>query len=296
MKITLRQLEVFAAIASFGQVTRAAQSVAITQSAASMALADLERQLDAPLFDRVGRRLVLNETGRMLINRARDVIDRARDIEALAGDTGSAFDIRLGASVTVGNHLLPDVIRILRQTTPNGRVHIQRFNTEQVLEKLLSFEIDVGFVEGPVEDIRFRCLDWKVDELVVFAAPTHSLAGRSLKPSDLGEAQWILRENGSGSRVVFERACAENGITPCVTLELEQPEAIRQCVRAGLGISCLSRLDLEDSFARGLLVPLSTPFLQLHRRIDVVLNQSKYLSHGIAAILQACGLEAIRPV
>lgn len=290
MKVTLRQLEVFAAIASCGQVTRAATSLAMTQSAASMALADLERQLDAPLFDRVAKQLVLNEIGRMLITRVQDVLDRVRDIETLANGAHSAFDIRLGASVTAGNHLLPDVLQRLRQAMPNGRIHVQRFNTDQVLEKLLRFEIEIGFVEGPVEDERFRCLNWKTDELLVFAAPDHPLAGRSLTPAELAEAPWILRESGSGTRRVFERACLQAGFVPRARLELEQPEAIRQCVRVGLGLSCLSRLDLEESFASGALVPLSTPCLQMSRRIDIVLNRAKYVSHGILAVLEACGV------
>lgn len=291
MKITLRQLEVFAAIAHHGQVTRAAQAVAMTQSAASMALSDLESQLGAALFDRIGRQLVLNETGRLLLPRAQDVLDRVREIETVGSGKDAAFDLRLGASVTVGNRLLPMLLSQLKADFPKGKVQVQRCNTEQVLEKLLAFEIELGFVEGPVEDVRFRSFPWHQDELVVFAEPSHPLVGREVTPEDLNEAEWITREPGSGTRTVFERACANAGIAPRIVLELEQPEAIRQCVRAGLGLSCLSNLDLEEAIRSGTLVPLHTPFLDMRRDLSVVISRDKYIGQGIAAILRECGID-----
>lgn len=130
MKITLRQLEIFAAIANHGHVTRAAEAVAMTQSAASMALAELEQQLGTPLFDRIGRQLRLNETGRQLLPKALDVIDRVRDIETAPLNQELAFDLDLGASLTTGNHLLPDLLAELRRRHPQGRARLSLKNTE----------------------------------------------------------------------------------------------------------------------------------------------------------------------
>jgi len=296
MKITLRQLEVFAAIASYGQVTRAAQAVAMTQAAASMALADLEAQLGVALFDRVGRQLRLNDTGRQLLPRARDVLDRVQDIEQLTSDTSPAFDLHLGASVTIGNHLMPELIAHIRQTYPLGRVHVSRFNSEQVLSHLAAFRLDLGFVEGYADNGEVLRYPWRQDRLVVFAAPRHPLAGRVLTLADLMNAEWVMREAGSGTREVFEQACLEQGFTPRLSLELEQPEAIRQCVKAGLGLGCLSELELEDAFRAGSLIPLRTPGLTMVRHLDVVINRHKFVSHGIAAVLRACGIDPVARV
>lgn len=292
MKITLRQLEVFVAIANHGQVTKAANAVALTQGAASMAIADLEQQLDAKLFDRVGKQLILNETGRLLLARAQDVLDRASDIESLASGRESMFDIRLGASVTIGNHLLPALVAGIRKRYPNARIHILRYNTEQVLAHLRDFSIEVGFVEGPAEDRRYRSFPWKKDQLALFGAPDSPLAGRTLKPADLAAADWVMRESGSGTRKVFERACAQHGIAPRIALELEQPEAIRQCVRAGLGYGCLSLLELKDAFKSGTLARLKAPFLDLHRNLNVVVNRDKFIGQGMSTILEECGIRA----
>lgn len=290
MKITLRQLEVFNAIASHGQVTRAAEAIAMSQAAASMALADLEQQLGVSLFDRIGRQLRLNDTGRLLLTRAREVLDRVHDIETMAHGQDSVFDLHLGASVTIGNHLLPTLIARLKRHYPNGQVQISRYNTEQVLTQLQAFQIDLGFIEGPVEDEHFRRFHWQQDRLVIFSTPEHLLTKHPLSPSDLSGADWITREHGSGTREVMDRACSRCGISPHIVLELEQPEAIRQCVKAGLGIGCLSQLELEDAFRAGSLVPLNTPFLDMQRSLDVVIHRQKFISHGIAAVLAECGI------
>ncbi len=294
MKITLRQLEVFAAIASYGQVTRAAQAVAMTQAAASMALADLEAQLGVMLFDRVGRQLRLNDSGRELLPRAREVLDRVQDIEQLADSTSPVFDLHLGASVTIGNHLMPALIARIKAEYPQGRVHVSRYNSEQVLAHLAAFRLDLGFVEGFADNGEVRRLSWRQDRLVVFAAPDYPLVGRVCALPDLAQAEWVLREAGSGTREVFEQACLEHGFSPRVALELEQPEAIRQCVKAGLGLGCLSELELEDAFRAGSLVPLQTPDLTMLRHLDVVINGHKFISHGIAAVLNACGIDSAR--
>lgn len=292
MKITLRQLEVFAAIASHGQVTRAAQAVALSQAAASMALADLEGQLGTPLFHRVGRHWQLTDSGREILPLAREVLDRVGDIEDIGRTRGAAFDIHLGASVTIGNHLLPGLIAELMQLHPLGKVQVSRHNTEQVVSRLLAFQIDLGFIEGPVNDPRLTCFDWRQDELQVFAAPGHPLAGAALAPEDLAAAGWIVREPGSGTRECFDRAMADAGIRPRIVLELEQPEAVRQCVRLGLGLGCLSALELREAIHAGWLLRLQAPFLALSRQLRIAVHAQKHRTRGIQAILDLCGADS----
>lgn len=288
MKISLRQLEVFAAIASHGQVTRAAQGLAMSQAAASMALADLEGQLGTPLFNRQGRQWQLTDSGREILPLAREVLDRVGDIEAIGQTRGAAFDIHLGASVTIGNHLLPGVIADLGQRYPAARVKVSRHNTEQVVARLLAFQIDLGFIEGPVNDPRIACFPWCRDELQVFAAPGHPLLGKTLTAEDLAAVGWVSRESGSGTREHFDRALGDVGIRPRIVLELEQPEAVRQCVRLGLGLGCLSSLELRDAFQMGWLVPVAAPFLDLSRELRIALHAGKHRTLGVQAVLALC--------
>ncbi|MFT3964196.1 LysR substrate-binding domain-containing protein [Propionivibrio sp.] len=293
MKITLRQLEVFAAIAGRRHVTRAAEAIAMTQSAASTALAELEQQLETKLFDRIGRQLLLNEAGRQLLPKALDVLDRVREIEAAARSGEPAFDLHLGASLTIGNHLLPGLLAELGRRHPHGEVRLSLKNTEQVVADLLNYRIDLGFVEGPVQDERLQRFVWHQDRLSVFAAPEHPLAGRTASHGDLKDVGWVVREKGSGTRDVFDRALASAALPRRVAFELEQPEAIRQCVRNGLGLGCLSLLELRDAFQAGWLAPVGTPFLNLERQFQVILHRDKHLSPGLRAILALCGVDGV---
>ena len=293
MKITLRQLEVLTAIANHGHVTRAAEAIAMTQSAASTALAELEQQLGTTLLDRIGRQLRLNEAGRQLLPKALDTLDRIREIEAASQGGEITFDLHLGASLTIGNHLLPTLLAELRRRHPRGQVRLSLKNTEQVVADLLSYRIDLGFVEGPVQDERLQRFIWLQDRLAVFASPDHPLAGKTATHDDLKAVQWILRERGSGTREVFDRALASTALPCSIAFELEQPEAIRQCVRNGLGIGCLSTLELRDAFQSGWLMPISTPFLSLERQFQVVLHRDKHLSPGLRAILALCGVDGV---
>ena len=293
MKITLRQLEVFAAIANHGHVTRAAESIAMTQSAASTALSELEQQLGTLLFDRIGRQLRLNEPGRQLLPKALDVLDRVREIESASDGGQLAFDLDLGASLTIGDHLLPALLAELGRRHPRGRVRLSLKNTEQVVADLLAYRIDLGFVEGLVQDERLQRHVWHQDRLSVFVASDHPLAGKTATHDDLKEVSWILREKGSGTRDVFDRALASASLPRRIAFELEQPEAIRQCVRNGLGIGCLSTLELRDAFQSGWLAPVTTPFLNLERQFQVVLHRDKHLSPGLRAILALCGVDGV---
>ncbi|WP_263770371.1 LysR substrate-binding domain-containing protein [Propionivibrio soli] len=293
MKVTLRQLEIFAAIATYGQVTRAAEGVAMTQSAASMALSDLERQLGSPLFDRVGRQLVLNEAGRQLLPKALQVLDSVREIETAASSSTAAFDLRLGASLTIGNHLLPGLLAQLQERYPSSRFDVSLRNTEQVVADLLAYRIDIGFVEGPVQDERLQRFFWRHDRLSVFVPPEHRLAGKVATQDDLVGVSWILRERGSGTREVFDRALANATLPVRIAFELEQPEAIRQFVRAGLGLGCLPWLELRDACAAGWLALVDTPFLNLQRQFQAVVHRDKHLSLGIRSVLSLCGVDLV---
>ena len=290
MKITLRQLQVFVAIATQGHASRAADTIGMTQSAASMALADLERQLGSQLFNRAGRQLRLNDLGRQLLGQAVEVLDRVAAIEAAARGDTNGFDLHLGNSVTIGNHLIPHIIARLKQRFPKAQLRLSRLNTEHVFEQIEHYKIDLGFVEGPGDSRMVRRIPWKTDQLVIFCAPDHPLAQLTITPEHLSAAEWIMREPGSGTREVMAHALHTSDITPNIAFELEQPEAIRRCVRAGLGIGCLSELELEEAFRAGTLIPLATPFLDMKRNLDVIIHRNKALTGGVSALLEAADI------
>ncbi len=289
MRFTLRQLEVFVAIARGENVSRAAEALALSQSATSAALAELEHQFDCPLFDRVGKRLRLNERGSALLPRAVELLDRALEVEALLRDDQTPGKLRVGATLTIGNYLAPLIMADYLQRHPAGQVALTVHNTATIVAQVQRYEIDLGLIEGRADDTEIEVEPWVEDELVVFCAPEHALAGRgTVSVEELTHEWWILRERGSGTRETLEQALRhlQGGLQR--RLELEHTEAVKRAVESGLGIGCISRLALRDAFRRGSLVPLEVPELDLARRFQFVWHRGKYHTAAIRAFLAAC--------
>lgn len=284
LKISLRELEVFAAIAACESVTRAAAEVALSQSAASQALAQLEQALGVALFDRIGRGLQLNESGRALLPRARALLDEAAALQGLFGD--SALFLRLGASTTIANYLLPQRLAALRQRWPQCRVALQVANTRDIVAAVAALQADFGLIEGPCHHPALVSLPWLDDELVVFAAAGHALAGREVDHAELAAAPWLLRESGSGTREEVERVLLPHLASLNVEMELGDSEAIKRAVAAGLGVSCLSRRVVAELLDSGVLVELRTALPPLHRTLWHIRHRDKTASSSMLAFLQ----------
>lgn len=290
MRITLKQLEVFIAVAQSGNVTRASESLNITQSATSMSLSDFETQLGRKLFDRIGKRLQLNDSGRLLLPKALDAIARVSEIESIASsDAALIGQLRIGASLTIGNYMLPGMIGSFMQHHPGAQVTLDVANTRHVIQALEQFQIDVGFIEGFCHQPDIEVIPWCRDELVIFAAPSHPLASaRNITADDLASADWILREPGSGTREIFDNAILGRISRLNLLMEFGHTEAIKRAVETGIGIGCASRRTLEDALAAGSVVVLPTPFLNLERELYLLIHRQKYRTQGLEAFLDHC--------
>ncbi|MBX6420722.1 MAG: LysR family transcriptional regulator [Nevskia sp.] len=296
MRIRLRQLEVFAAVCRHGGIAAAAAHLPLSQSAASQALAELEAALDAPLFERAGRRLVLNERGRELLPRALALLEQAQALESQARTGALAGTVRLAASLTIGSYLLPPLLARLQARHPQLCVELAVVNTQGVIDAAARFAADAGFIEGPARHPELDIRPWRDDALAVIAAPGHPLARkRRLRPADLGACAWALREPGSGTREVFERAAQRAGFVPQAVLELGQSEAVRRAVAASELLGCLSYLALAEARTRGEIAILRAPFLDLRRKLYVVLHRRKFVSASLAAVLAVCKVPVTAP-
>lgn len=290
--ISLRQLEVFVSIAATGTVRAAAERLHVTQPAISMALAELERQLATTLFNRERGRLYLSLQGKELLPQAQEILERVHDLEHYAEDQSGSLrgELRLGASNTIGNYLVGDLLGEFVTLHPQVSLHLTVENTHDIIQHLLHHELDVACIEGPFNHPQLELLPWRDDFLTVCAAPDDPLAVRSsLEPDDFLDAKWILREPGSAMRILAEQALTS--LPPGqIFLELGQVESIKQAVIAGLGISWLPEVATVDAIASGRLVRLDAPFLQLKRRFSVVVHQSRYHSAVLKAFLQSLAL------
>ncbi|OWY39491.1 LysR family transcriptional regulator [Xenophilus sp. AP218F] len=290
MHFSLKQLQVFLAIAEHQNVSRAAAELAMSQSAASAALAELEKMYDIQLFDRIGRKLALNAAGQALRAQGQALLDQAGELEALLRTGLALAPLTVGATLTVADYLAPRVISDFARACPAARVRLEVANTSHLIEQLANFELDVGLLEGDCQHPDLVTRPWHRDELAVFAAHDHPLAllRRPLRPADLAGAHWLLRETGSSTRGVLEQAAREAGIYVDCRLELASNASILQMIAAGNGIGCVSRLLLEDGLRDGRLAVLDTPFLRLSRNYCIAMHRRKMPSQSLERFIAQC--------
>jgi DNA-binding transcriptional LysR family regulator len=290
--ISPRQLEVFVQVALHGSVRAAAEQLYLTQPAASMALAQMERQLGAPVFARERGRLWLNTRGRELLPLARELLERHAEFARAGGAGGGALsgELRVGASNTVGNYRVDELLGTFVRAHRDVAIRLRVANTQAIAKGVLEHELDVGCVEGPVSNPALEARPWRDDALLVCAPPQHPLAHkRRLRPADFAGARWVLREPGSATRATSERVLAQLPAGETV-LELDQIEAIKQAVVAGLGIACLPAVAVTDALAAGRLRALKTPFLDLQRKLSVLLRRQTYRGALLEAFLRDVGV------
>ncbi len=288
MRTSLRKLEIFAKVAETEHVTKASELLLLSQSAVSMALADLERQAGSPLFQRQGRRLFLNDRGRGLLAAAQQVLTQLDNFEKLLDESAEEpiGELIIGASTTIGNYLLPALMATFSQRYPRAKALLQVGNTQQIETALEQGDIDLGLIEGPCHSQALDRLHWRNDELVVIAGKNHPWSKtEQIDRTQLKNADWIVREKGSGTREVFETAMSETVQSYLTVLELGHTEAIKKAVEAGLGVSCLSLLAVERELQQGWLVAVKTP-LRLSRPLTILLRKNCYQSKLLNSCLE----------
>jgi DNA-binding transcriptional LysR family regulator len=257
--MTLEQLRIFVAVAERQHVTRAAEALNLAQSAASAAIATLEACYGTRLFHRVGRGIELTEGGQLFLEEARAVLARAAAAELLLAELAGLKrgTLAVQASQTIGGYWLPRRVVDFRRAFPQIDVRLRIGNTAEVAKAVRDGVVELGFVEGPVEDATLSSVTVARDQLELVVGPDHDWARiERLDPAKLTETEWVMREPGSGTRSEFEAALSRFGLSPerlNVALELPSNEAVRSAVEAGMGAAVISASVVAASIEAGLL-------------------------------------------
>lgn len=289
MKYTLRQLEVFLAVANFQNVSHAAEDLAMSQSAVSESLKNLESQFDIRLFDRVGKTLQLNALGKALQQESANLMERATSLESSFSKHEADVSLKIGATLSIGNYLAVNMISEFKELHPNALLDLKVANTTDIAERVLKYELDIGLIEGEINHKELIVEKWMPDELVVFCAPGHPFASyEALTDLQLKGANWVLRESGSGTRQAFDQAMHGMLSQLTIAMELEHTEAIKRAVECNIGIGCLSRITLSEAFKRKSLVPLDVPQRDFKRSLYLIRHRDKYINNTMEAWLELC--------
>lgn len=298
MSITLRQLEIFIAVAETAQVTKASKKLFVTQSAVSMALAELENQLGGSLFDRHGRSLLLNARGRFLLPLAKDITGQVTNIETIMSERNDTLTgtIQAVASTTLGNYILPYLIGAFKRVHPNVHVNLLVYNTRHAEKLVLDKEMDVGFVEGRLFDSdEMQWRPWFEDELVILCGPTDPLAHNEVFDidKDLKGKKWIMRESGSGTAATVSERFGKYMDDVNVVMEMGHPEAVKRAVESGAGITCLSALSICREAEHGWLKGLKVEGLDMRRELKIIQRKDLEISDALAEFLSFCDVMTI---
>ncbi|WP_342629332.1 LysR substrate-binding domain-containing protein [Nguyenibacter vanlangensis] len=297
--MTLEQLRIFVAVAERQHVTAAARALNLAQSAVSHAVAVLEAEFGARLFDRVGRRIELTGTGRLFLDEARAVLNRAEAARLLMADLGALRRgvLPIHASQTIAGYWLPARLVAFHARYPSIDIRLSIGNTAQVARAVRDGDAALGFVEGAIEDESLTSRVVARDQLVLVVPPGHPWSETPPRTaSDLAAGTWVLREAGSGTRSEFASFLLGMGLAPealDIGLELPSNEAVRAAAEAGAGAAVLSASVVAASLEAGLLrqVPFALPerrFLMIrHRARDPGRSAASF-----AAMLDPAGTEA----
>ncbi len=279
MRFSLRQLQVFVTTAKYENISKAAQHLSMSQSAASDSLRELEALYNTQLFDRVGKRLQLNETGQDLLPHAEELMTRARELEQNITSQVQSGSLKIGATQTVATTLALPLISNFQKQYPKSQLTLEIGNTLSISMKVANFELDVALIEGEINNPQLNIVPWVADELQVFCHPEHPLSNQhNLKEQNLLEYNWILREPGSGTRQTFDRVMHDMLPQLTIALELQQNEAVLTAVKENLGLGCLSRLCLTQAVTLGEICLLPVARRRFQRNFYLITHKNKYQS------------------
>ena len=287
--ITLKQLRLFTAVAQHGNLGEAASALFITRAAVSQGLQELELRMARPLFDRIKKRMVINENGQRLLPVALEMLERLESVQNLFSDNTVDYGhLNIGASKTIGNYLLPNMLaRWLDQgQTTLPKVVIE--NTTQLADMLENHALDIAMVEGDLERDSLARVNWRSDHMCVVAASDFDVPAKAstFSLTCLSQQPWIVREQGSGSRRYFDEQVAPLLQQPEVRLAMNANEAVLNAIAAGMGIGLLSKFSIQDALAAGRVKILNTREI-FERNYYVMWHKNRYQSASVLHLLAA---------
>lgn len=287
--MTLRHFRVFVTVCDTMNMTSAAESLYMSQSAVSQAIAELERYYDIRLFERLSRKLYLTPAGEKLLSYARHMIRMNAEIEKDMKALHRHGSIRLGASVTVGAYVLPKLIAEFKQRNPETDVEVFEDNTEQVEKRLLSDKTDIGLVEGESTSPDILSTPFMEDELVLICGAGHRFADLSvIPPIELQTEDFIIREPGSGTRRTFEEVMTANQLAWKVAWTCNNADTIKAAVMAGLGVSVISKRAVEKEVRVGELLVKVIEGVRFERNFKVIYHKNKFLTIPMRRMIDLC--------
>jgi DNA-binding transcriptional LysR family regulator len=288
--MTLRQLELFVAVAETGSFSRGAEIVMLTQSTVSQHIAALEDEFSAQLLDRTTKGIYPTAAGEVFLRHARRVLnERAVLKQAMESLNGlEKASLSLGASNIPANYLIPCFLPALQRRYPGITLDVHIGDSRLMLEELKEGQVELAIVGGHLDDAVFSYEPLLKDELVMIAGPDHPLTKRGRIPlAELEEQSFVVREDGSGTYQALQKGLISGGVDPesfTIVARLGSNEAVRRAVTSGLGCAFVSDLSIQNNLRHGELVKIEVAGLKIERQLWLVKLRERTSSPAAVAV------------
>jgi DNA-binding transcriptional LysR family regulator len=278
MKVTMRQMEIFLEVAQMGHLTKVAEKMGLSQSAVSMSIKELENIIGYKLFDRINKKLVLNEKGRAFAEAIAPLVSKLNDIEEEFKNDENNGELLIGVSTTIADYLIPPIICNYMKNYPQVKVQLKIGNTKSVVDMIEQGTVDIGFVEGHVDSTAVKQEVVGLDELIVVTGDRELASNEEGYYIDkLLDKRWVIREEGSGTREVFLTHLGDMASQLNVFLELGHPESIKNMlIQSGNCLTCLPRISVMRELERGDLFEVKIKKLKFERQFLLIYHKDKY--------------------
>jgi DNA-binding transcriptional LysR family regulator len=285
--MTIRHLKIFIEVVDSGKMSTAASRLFISQPTVSQAIRELEEHYGGLLFDRLSKKLYITAKGKRLLSYARDVVKKFDDMEEMMLQGNYVEKIKIGATNTVGNCILSEVIKGFREMNPNTEIYSYINNTMDVEEKLLKSELDIGIVEGKVKSPDLISIPEVNDYLVLICSTKHPFTKkRIVKLEELQYENFAMREQGSGTRELFERYMAEKGIPIRIASEANSSDAIKKAVIDNQFLAVVSIRLVEEEIKSGKIHVIQNKDSEWDRFFSVVYHKNKVITDEMKSLIE----------
>jgi len=269
-------MQIFLNVVKSGHLTNVAKEMSLSQSAISMSIREMENILGRPIFDRINKKLVLNEVGRAFHQEIDPLFKKLSDIEYEFKNSENKGMIRVGASTTIVDYLMPSIICSYMSSYPDVKITLKEGNTKEITKMVKEGSLDVAFVEGLVTGSDIIKEKVGVDELIVVTADKQLAEERSLEA--LASNRWILREEGSGTREVFLNYIKDKVDHLNIFFELGHTESIKSILMHRECLTCISKISVENELNEEKLYRVKVKNFECKRDFLMIYHKDKYHS------------------
>jgi DNA-binding transcriptional LysR family regulator len=287
--MTIRHLKIFIAVCDYGKMSFAAEKLFMTQPSVSQAIAEIEQHYGVKVFERLSKKLYITEAGENLLKYARHIVSSFEEMEESLLNASNNISLKIGATITVGTCVMNDILNDFKIKKPNINTQVYVENTNVIEEMILKSTLDLGIVEGIIKSRDIITIPIVPDELILVCSPSHEFSSlESITAEKLINQDFILREEGSGTRELFEKKIENMGITINKKWVCNNSEAIKNAVISNQGLTVISQMLVSKEIDEKKLHKIKINDLKFTRNFYLAYHKNKYLSDNFKSFISVC--------